>query len=194
MDVEKDDHESKRGRVRQALVAGLGFRFAKGTPEDKAKKALNQICDDLTYLTDENLRRVIGALRTKGEGSSRCFWPPRATFLAFAEAAQPRRLEDAPGVATWFASKAGQDALTEGRLVAEFLFWERYKRPPLTSGDRQTVSSHADEMRTRVRRARFNRDNDRAPVLDDPDFLRWYDDMEARAKALVRAGKAGQAA
>lgn len=189
-----EETESQRGRVRQALVAGLGFRFPKGTSEDTARKRLDRICDDLVYLTPENLRRVIGALRTKGEGGSRCFWPERATFLAFAEIAQPRALEDAPGVASWFASAAGAEALVADRLVAEFLFWQRMKRPPLSRGDKHGVEEQAAEFRHDRARARSNRDAGRPPMFDDARWLPWYEALEARALALVEAGKRGEAA
>lgn len=186
--------ESKRGRVRDVLVAQLGFRFPKGTAEDLARKRLDRICDDLTYLSDESLRRLVGAMRTKGEGAARCFWPDRATFLAFAELVQPRRLEDAPGVASWFASEAGRQAVAGDRLVAEFLFWQRHKRPPMTPGDRMAVEEEAREFSSRRRRAVFNRDAGRAPVLDDADWLPRYEAWEARAMRLVEAGRKGQAA
>lgn len=180
------EQETKRGRVRSALMT-LGFRHPKGVSPEDGKRRLDRICDDLAYLSDESLRRVVGALRTKGEGASRCFWPERATFLAYAEIAQPRALEDAPGVASWFASAAGDAALSDGRLVAEFHFWERAKRPPLSNGERMVVEREADEMRSRLRRAEV------APVLDDAQWLAWYRAMEARALALVEAARRGDA-
>jgi hypothetical protein len=189
-----DTIETKRGRVREALVAGLGFRFPKGVKPEDAKRKLDRICDDLVYLSSENLRRVIGALRTKGEGTAKCFWPDRATFLAFAEIAQPRALEDTPGVASWFASAAGREALAEDRLVSEFLFWERMKRPPQSKGDNLRVTEDAREMAARLRRARADREAGRAPFMDDAEWLTWYEGLEARARALVEAGKRGAAA
>ena len=186
--------DSARGRVREVLVTGLGFRFPKGVSEDLGRKRLDRICDDLVYLSPESLRRLVGALRTKGEGSSRCCWPERATFLAFAELVQPRALEDAPGVASWFASAAGQSAVEGDRLVAEFLFWQRHKRPPLTPGDRMSIEEHARELRSRRRRACFNRSGGRGAVLDDAAWLPWFEGVHARALALVEAGRQGAAA
>jgi hypothetical protein len=191
--AECTEKETRRGRVRGALMR-LGFRFPKGTTDEDAKKRLNRICDDLAYLSDESLRRLVGALRTKGEGSAKCFWPERATFLAFAEAVQSRPLEEAEGVASWFASVAGREALEGDRLVAEFRFWQRLKRPPMSKGDKLTLAQEAAEIRSQRDRARFNRDAGRAPVLDDAEFLRWYEATEARALALVEAGRRGAAA
>jgi hypothetical protein len=188
-----DHKETRRGRVRTALMR-LGFRFPKGTTDEDAKRRLDRICDDLAYLSDESLRRLVGALRTKGEGSAKCFWPCRATFVGFAEVVQPRALEEAEGVASWFASRAGQEALEADRLVAEFRFWERYKRPPRSRGDLLALSQEADDIRSQRDRARANRAAGRAPVLDDAAFLRWYDGVEARALSLVEAGRRGDAA
>ncbi|MEQ5872587.1 hypothetical protein J4E08_22250 [Sagittula sp. NFXS13] len=193
MDSAKIENETQRGRIRSALVEGLGFRFPKGTPEDEARKRLNRICDDLAYLSDEGIRRVVGALRTKGEGGSRCFWPDRATFLAYAELAESRPLEEAPGVASWFASAAGREAVAEDRLVAEFLFWEKKKKPPLLAGEKRAVAEQAAAFRSQARRARANKACGRPPVLDDQEFLVWYEDLERRATALVEAGRRGTA-
>lgn len=190
----QDQTESRRGRVREALVTGLGFKFPRGTSDEEARKRIDGICDALVRLTDENLRRVIATMKTKGEGSSRCFWPPRASFLAYAEIAQPEPLENIPELASWFASRAGQEALADGRLVAELLFWDKHKRPPVFEGDPRRVRDRADELETRRKRAVFNRDAGRAPVADDLEFLAWYEALEARAMALVEAGNKGQAA
>jgi hypothetical protein len=186
--------ETKRGRVRHALVEGLGFRFPRGTPEEVGRKRLDRICDDLAYLSDEGLRRLVGVLRTKGEGSAKAFWPERATFLGFAEAVEPRQLEEAPGVASWFASAAGKEALLGDRLVAEFRWWERAKRPPLKDGEKLTVEEWAREYRERYRRCRSARDAGLRDPIGEEGFIEWYEGLLARALALVEAGKRGEAA
>lgn len=186
--------ESKRDRVRRLLLtplAELGFRWPKGTEGGEGQRRLDRIADDLGYLSDANLVRLCSALRSKGEGSARCFWPAHATFVAYAQLAQPRPIGELPGLASWFGSAAGRQAEAAGRLVAEFRFWRARHRPPMNDGERRLIATRAGEMRDRVMRL-----GDRAAHgygLDDADaaWLEAYRRHEAQALEMVRAAREG---
>lgn len=188
-----DMTETKRGRVRRLLLEplqDLGFRFKKGTPDDVASRRLAALCDDMAYLSDEALRRVALAMRDKGEGSARCFWPERATFIAFAQMAQPRPIEDMPGMASWFASAAGSAAQEQDRLVAEYRWWRVKHRPPMNDGEWRRISERAAQWRSQAER--FRDRLMRGVVLDQQDqgWLAAYDADHAAALALVQRGQA----
>ncbi|MGI3169999.1 hypothetical protein ACRARG_12640 [Pseudooceanicola sp. C21-150M6] len=189
-----EKHEANRQRVRRFLIGplqALGFRFKKGTPIEEERKRLAQIADDVGYLTDQNLDRLYLALRDKGEGSARCFWPARATIIAFAQAAQPRPIEDMPGLASWFASEAGRRAEEDGRLVAEYRFWTVKHRPPLNDRERDLIAKRARQWASEVdvARDRLRRDVPLRP--GEEGMLHAYEIDEAAARELVR-GSAGR--
>lgn len=181
--------ETQRDRVRRLLIGPLqelGFRFRKGTTEDVAARRLATLCDDMAYLSDEGLERLALAMRDKGEGSARCFWPERATFIAFAQMAQPRPIEDMPGLASWFASAAGVAAHDGGRLVAEYRWWLMKHRPPMNDTERARISERASEWRSMSERLRDR--IGRGVRLGDHDagWLRAYDADHDAALALIR--------
>jgi hypothetical protein len=99
--------ESDRDRVRRLLLAPLqtgGMRFKR------EQRQLDQIGDDLAYLSDAALVDVRLSLRTKGQGTDRCFWPARVTILLLAETRQARPLNELPSLLRWFAFNAGKRA------------------------------------------------------------------------------------
>lgn len=183
--------ETNRDRVRRVLIDPLvaaGFRFRKGTDEAAAQKALNRIADALAYMGDRPLEVLAASLMTKGEGSARCFWPPFATVIGLAEAFQPRPLEQVPELMRWFASRAGQEALAGGRLVAEFMFFERKKRPPMTEQDRRIVAERAAQWVRRAERINERMGRGLMPVGDDGEWLHWFEGLERRLTSIVQGG------
>lgn len=185
--------ETNRDRVRRLVIdplAETGFRFKQGTDPDKAKAHLNRITDALAHMSDEELDRMRASLQTKGEGSSRCFWPASATVLALAEVCHPRPMEEVPAIASWFRSAAGREALAADRLAAEFRFWERKKRPPLNEAERRKISEVAAEWRRRAQYVRERQRDGRSPGHDELEWLRWFEALTKRAQALVEGGTA----
>ncbi|MBT9386969.1 hypothetical protein KM176_24225 [Pseudooceanicola sp. CBS1P-1] len=180
--------ETKRDRVRRLLLAPLaemGFRFPKGTAPEEGQKRLDRIADELGYLDEANLVRLRESLRDKGEGSARRFWPAHATFVAYAQLAQPRPLHELPGIASWFASVAGQEALAAGRLVAEYRFWLRHHRPPMNDVERRRLAEQSRDAADRL--ARLRDKQGRGWRLDAAD-LAWLDAHQrddARARTLI---------
>ena len=195
--TEDQTEESNRARVRRLFIApmqGLGFRFKKGTPIEEERKRIDRIIDDVAYLADRNLDRLYLTLRDKGEGSARCFWPARATIIALAQVAQPRPIEDFPGLASWFASEAGRRALEAHRLVAEYRFWRFKHRPPLNEREFDQIAAKARSWAGDVERAR-DRLKRGAPLLPGEEgMLRAYEADEAAALSLVQNHMQGDAA
>lgn len=184
--------ETKRDRVRRLMIGPLqklGMRFPKAVAEADGKKTLDRICDEMAYLSDENLRRMAEYMRTKGEGSKKDFWPSRKSFIAFAEVAQPRGLDELPALLGWFASEAGKKALAEGRLVAEYQFWQKHKMPPVTDGQKRQVEIDAGEMNSKARKVRERIARGVAPFGDDGQWLKWFDAMEVRVRGYVENPK-----
>ena len=186
------DHESKRDRVRRLLLdrlGAIGFRFPKGTEPAEAQKRLDRLADELAYLTDLNLERLFEAMRSKGEGRARDFWPSHAAFIALAQLAQPRPLQEMPGLASWFGSAAGRAALAEGRLVAEYRWWREKHRPPLNAQERRIIADRAGEAQAKAARVK-ERLGHALPV--DPADREWlfaFERDEAAARELVELGQ-----
>lgn len=185
--------ETKRDRVRRLLIDPLthdGMRFKRGTPPHEERRRLDQMADDLAYLTDENLNRLRLCLRTKGEGGSRNFWPCRITILSFAEFAQPRALAEVPGLKSWFVSEAGKQAAAEpGRLLAEFQFWTARKRPPMNASEVQQIGARArgNADRLRLYSERLGRD---VPLTEsEAQWLDWATKTEAMLRRWMAEGR-----
>lgn len=185
--------ETNRDRVRRLLFAPLaakGFHAArrpsKGQIGVEAETlALAGIADRLSYMTDGGLEALAECMATKGAGTRRDIWPTPASFETFAEAIEPRPLGEAPALLRWFRSKAGPEALAHDRHVAEYLFWKKRKAPPATPAQIALVRRDAEEMlsqatRLRERRARVGRIPD-----SDADWLKWYDDLDRKVRALI---------
>ena len=196
MTEEQTITETARGRVRRLLIEPaqeLGMRFRKGTSIEEQRRRIEQICDGVAYLTDEALAALVDWLLAHGDGTDRSFWPPLIGIISTAEAYQPRPLEEVPGVASWFGSIEGPRALADGCLVAEFLWWQKYKRPPLSKMDRQRIVSRAEGLGREVELTQDKLARGVEPGADAREKLRWYRELEARAKALVQAGIAKRA-
>lgn len=186
------ERETKRDRVRRLLIGPLrerGFRFKAGTPEEEQRRYLDGVADDLAYMSDDALGRLEECLRFKGGGKEKCFWPAWATVIGWAEACQPRPIEEMPQLASWLASVEGPKARAAGTLVATFLFVEKFKRPPYGDADRRRVAGKARELADDQARAR---DRIRRGIADQEDRQRvdWYGRIAERAEALVAAGEA----
>lgn len=182
--------ETQRDRVRRLLIGPLqelGFRFKKGTTDEDAARRLATLCDDMAYLSDVALERLALALRDKGEGSARCFWPERATFIAFAQMAQPRPIEDMPGLASWFASAAGAAARDGDRLVAEYRWWLMKHRPPMNDSERARISERATEWRSKAERLRDRITRGVRLDYQDEGWLQAYDADHTAALALIQS-------
>ncbi|NVK57312.1 MAG: hypothetical protein HWE26_17045 [Alteromonadaceae bacterium] len=193
---EEQKTETKRDRVRRLLLtplAEMGFRWKRGTTDEDGRKRLDRVADDLAYLTDQNLDRLFLALQDKGEGSARCFWPEHATFVAYAQLAQPRPLSEMPGIASWFGSEAGRRAEEEGKLVAELRFWTVKRRPPMNDAERRRIAERAAEMRDRVARLCDKLDRGWSILPADAEWLAAYRRDEAAAQALRLEAKKGAA-
>ena len=184
--------ETKRDRVRRLLIGPLqeaGFRHPAKSDAAKNQAELDRIADSLAYLNDRDLGRMRALLLTKGEGSARHFWPSYATIMGFAEACRPRPLEAVPELLGWFRSRAGEAALAGDRLVAEYLFWEKLKRPPIYPQDKARVAERAAEWSSRAERIRERQSRpDRGVMADDVEWLAWYDALHTRVAAIVAEG------
>ncbi|PYE80828.1 hypothetical protein [Pseudoroseicyclus aestuarii] len=177
--------ETKRDRVRRLLLQPLEFRSKRGTDAAAARQMLDGLADELAYMTDDNLVALRGMLASKGEGSSRCFWPSPASFRAYAEMVQPRPLDEVPALVRWFRSIEGPRAVAEGTLVETFLWFEKKKAPPVTPQARALVAQKAQANR---RRLEVIGDRRKREVLNDANDLaweRWYLDQRERVEGLV---------
>ena len=187
--------ETKRDRVRRLLIQPLtecGFRKPGDVPQDRFDKFLTNLADGLGYLSDDQLVTLRTFLQTRGEGKDRRSWPRMATITPLAEAIAPRPLEEVPAITSWFGSARGPQALEEGTLVAEFLFLEKFKRPPLNEGDWRTVRDKARALAS-DRRVKADRVRRGVASTDDRQWLAWIDRVEGRAMALLPAEREGAA-
>ncbi|APE43401.1 hypothetical protein BOO69_08215 [Sulfitobacter alexandrii] len=181
--------EGNRARVRRLFIEPLtrdGMRFRHGTPPDEQRRRLDQMADDLGYLSDASLTVLAGCMVSKGEGANKVFWPSRVSILGYAEAREPRPLEEVPGLRSWFVSAAGRKAAgIPGRLVAEFGFWKRHKRPPLGDREWDAVNRNAGDY---ARRVELTRDRQARGVQVDPNDENWlarYDATDAMLRGWL---------
>ena len=185
------NEETKRDRVRRLLITPLsddGFRFKRGSDESKCSRDLDRIADSLSHMSDLELERMRACLITKGEGAARNFWPSVATVLAFAEFVHPRPLEAVPELLSWFRSRAGEAALKDGRLVAEYLFWEQKKRPPMSAMDKKRVADDGIEYEHKATLLREKQAAGRSLMVDDVQWLDWYEELSVRLTRMVEEG------
>jgi hypothetical protein len=179
--------ETGRDRVRRLFTSKMtdsGMRFRKAVSADDQRRKLDQFADDLAYMTDKGLTALASCMRTKGEGSARDFWPSRVSILGFAEAFEPRPIEELPGLVGWFVSKAGRAASdVPGRLVAEYSFWRKNKHPPLNDQQRNAIRVHAADLVSRFDRVA---DRERRGVLADAADIDWL--RRFRAAELMLTG------
>ena len=179
--------ETNRGRVRRLLLDPLGFRHPKRVGEEEGRRALDAIADELAYLTDDGLEALARMLAVHGLGSSRDFWPTRASFVNFAHLIQPRPLEDDPKLLSWFSSIEGPRMIEAGTLVETWEFFARNRRPPI---DPREAAMIADKARRNVARLELIDDRVRRGVGVDPeerDFALRYRARRAYLEELVKA-------
>lgn len=179
--------ETKRDRVRRLLIHPLvehGFRKPGNVKADQHEAFMVKLADALAYMSDPQLGALRDMLRYRGEGKGRDAWPTMATIAALAETVAPRPVEEHPTIVSWFRSARGPQALAEGVLLAEFLFLEKRKRPPLNDSERRVIRERAQDMR---RELELRRDRQRRDMLreGDADWLRNYAGLERRVKALL---------
>lgn len=184
--------ETKRGRVRRLVLeplAELGWIRPKGMKAGAHAEELVRLSDDLTYMSELSLGALCDMLRSKAQGKARNEWPRRGTILHLAEVVQPRPVEEMPNLVSWFRSVEGPRADREGVLVREFLFFEKFKRPPLNDGDRRLIRDRTrDDEHLRLLVA-----EGRVPDEQDAAKLRWLDNAERRVRAIMEQDK-GQVA
>ncbi|MEP0961111.1 MAG: hypothetical protein ABJQ70_02610 [Roseobacter sp.] len=161
------------------------MRFKKGTSEEAQRRFLDRLAEDLSYMSDAGLLAVRAWVAVHGEGTARCFWPAHVSIVGVAESYEPRPLEELPALVRWFKSKAGESALSEGRLVAEYEFWRKFKRPPVSSQDRGRVQERASEWSGKSARIEERIQRGLSPLHDDGAWLAWYRKTEKAALALV---------
>lgn len=184
--------ETGRDRVRRLFIDPLtsdGMRFKHGTPPDAQRKRLDQMADDLGYLSDAGLAVMRGAVQVKGEGAAKCFWPSRVLILQLAQAFQPRPMAQMPGLRSWFCSAAGPAAAAvPGRLIAEYQFWQRKLHPPFRA-DTSEGAQHrrmiaTDAARIAERQGRLTEREARG-ALSDPADIAWLDGVR-RTEAMIK--------
>lgn len=167
------DGETKRDRVRRLFIRpmqDLGWRKPGNVKSERHAEDLVKLADDLGYMSDQGLDRLVACMRHRGEGKGRDAWPPRARIIAFAELIEARPIEDMPALLRWFRSEAGRRAEMADRLVEEYGFWQRHKRPPQTPADLRQI----DERRAaNARRAELIEDRRGRGVPVDPQDHAW---------------------
>lgn len=189
--------ETKRDRVRRLVFAPVGFRHPKRVGPEEGRAFLDSLADDLAYMDDGQLAALAEALRGKGEGSARDWWPSRAAVLGIAEWIAPRPLELAPALMRWFGSVEGPRAIADGTLVETWAYFERHKAPPVTPAARAQVAQRAAEAARRLVVIADRRARGVAVDPEDAAWERWYLDRRAFCATRVeeaRASRAGVAA
>ena len=191
--TKSDQPETKRDRSRRLFIQpmlDLGWRKPGNVKADKHAEMLVSLADHLAYLSDESFARLREVMRTKGAGNLRDMWPPLARILSYAELVEPRDLTQLPAMLRWFRSSAGQRAEAENRLVEEYGFWCRNKRPPLHDGEFRQICEKAEANQSR---ASLITDRIRRGVSvpgADHDWMRRYQDRLYQLRELVKEGAA----
>lgn len=181
--------ENNRARVRRLLFDPLGFRYPKTMTAADGQATLNAIADELSYLPDDALGVLVRMVRPHGEGSARCFWPPRATFVAYAHLVQPLRLEDDPKLLSWFASREGQAMVQDGTLVETWQYFEARRVPPYTPKARALVLAQAQENKRRLDLIEERQRLGFALRSDEVQWAGWYQGRLAHARAVLDAAR-----
>ena len=194
MDDAHKPTEANRDRVRRLLFVPLGFRHPAKLTEADGRARLDQIADELGYMTDDALAALARMLRVHGQGSARNWWPDRATFVGFAHLVQPLPLEQDPKLLSWFASVEGQRMVQDGTLVETYRYLQDRRVPPATPEARRLVATRAAEAQRAVK---ITREKQAAGYGVSPDDARMADLDEAettRLAALVQRLARGRAA
>lgn len=184
--------EAKRAKVRRLLLEPLGFRFRQGVDEAARRQFLDGIADDLGYMAEDRLAALADMLRTRGEGAARNLWPDRATFLGFAEVAQPRPIEELPALLSWFGSVEGPRAQAAGELVEVWDYICRRKAPPFTAPARNLVAEAAREANRRLNIIAERRAAGLGSAPHELEWERWYLARRADCEAIVARERAAR--
>lgn len=185
--------ETNRDRVRRLLLVPLGFRHERKTDEAAGRALLDGIADDLAYVSDDALGRILEAMRGKGLGVHKDFWPTRAAFIGYAEMYHPRPLELSPKLMSWFASVEGPRAIAEGTLVETWQFFEKYKYPPARPDAKRRVLEAAQTNARKLQLISEQRARGREILPDDAAWERWYLDRRQFCMDAVERARAGKA-
>lgn len=186
--------ESNRDRVRRLLLAPLGFRSPKGTDPLAERMTLDGIADDLAYLADSDLGVLARMLAVHGDGSAKCFWPPRATFVGLAHVVRPLPLDQDPKLVSWFASVEGQRMVQDGTLVETWLWFERNRVPPAKPNQRALVLEQARANARRLQVVQERSGYGWTVASDEAEWAGWYGQKLADLRALVEREQAARAA
>lgn len=185
--ITTDVAESKRARVRRMLIEPLqeqGMRFERTVPAETQRKRLDRMADDLAYMCDDALVVLRRCLLRNGEGTAKCFWPKRVSYLGFAHGFESRSIEDDPAMLGWFASAAGKAAQgVPGRLVAEFEFWCENWRPPVSDKEWRAVAAKATKN---LNRLAYCEPREAEGILRDPDDIAWLKEYRTKAEKVAR--------
>ena len=184
--------ETGRDRVRRLLLAPMGFRHPKGVDEAEGRKRLDNLADELGYMTDASLAALAEMVQFHGQGSARNWWPDRATFIGLAEVVQPRPIAALPALRSWFGSVEGPRAQAAGELVETYEYIARRKLPPATSQARQLVAEQARENARRLLILGERRAAGLGVMEGDVKWERWYLARRAECEAIVKAERAAR--
>lgn len=186
--------EANRDRVRRLLFGPLGFRHPAKLTEADGRARLDQIADELGYMTDDALQVLARMLAVHGQGTARNWWPDRATFVGWAHVVQPRPLEEDPALLRWFASVEGQRMVQDGTLVETWRYFQKNRVPPFTPEARRLVLDQAKEASRRVMLVRERQQYGHEVLPDNARFADLYEAETARLAALVQRLAKGRAA
>ncbi len=183
--------ETKRDRVRRLFITPMiehGWRKPPSVKQEAHDALLVKLADGLGYLTDHNFARLRAVMQTKGTGPRLNNWPTLATIMSFAQVAQPRPIDEVPGLLSWFRSAAGAQAELQGRLVEEYGWWCKHHSPPYLPGHMRLVASRAAENRQRATLIEDQVRRGGSPMESERAWLAHYRAREAHVRSLMDGG------
>lgn len=189
-DAPCEQNKNNRDRVRELLFDKLAFRHPRGTEPAKGQKFLDGIADEMSHLTASHLGALARMLVVHGAGSSRNFWPDRATFIGFAHVVCPRPLTADPKLLSWFGSVEGPKAIENGTLVETYRYFEQKRIPPVSEQAARLVRERSAENQGRVNRIKERIARGGHVGTDNMQWFGWYNDLHDRLLALVEAERA----
>ncbi|MGV6848566.1 MAG: hypothetical protein ACWA5A_09325 [Marinibacterium sp.] len=190
----KEGTETNRDRIRRLLFEPLDFRLKRGSDPDRHKARLDQLADDLAYMTDDHLDALRRVMEIRGEGKGRDLWPSLTSFRGMAQVICPRPLIEMPNLRRYLASAAGRAALEKGTLVEVFEFFERRRHPPIEPGHMRTVRDKARENARRLVRLAELRKYGGGLTSDDVAWEAEYLALRDKLARFVQDNARGAAA
>ena len=183
-----DAKAEDRARVKALLVERLdqaGMARRRGVSAAAHEQWTARLCDQLAYMTDENLMTLAETLIDNAPGG---VWPSEIVIRQFARALQEAPAVERRIISSWLASVEGPKAEAGGHLVELFRWLDRHGRPPLAM-DMVTIRerAQANARRVEIVRDRIARG---VAVQEDRDWLVHYLRDRDQAQALVDAGRA----